>query len=651
MSSPDSLPDASRLARAAALAAGAVLDADTADGLLEQLCQLVGAAHGVLYLTTDGGDAVLSRWPAGAPEAGAAGGGHDVRVPWRIADRASGAVVLTRLGPEFSADDRLLAEIVSPRAALVAARHWLVRAEAEAREIAAEAIERLRQKEARFEAIVDGAFDLLGLIAPDGRLLEVNRRALELIGARKADVVGRLFWETGWWTHETTLAERVRQAVLAAAGGVPQRFEVTHLSQAGDVVIVDFSARPVADAAGAIEYVLVEGWDVTTRSHERESLARTRDALAAHVDDQAGRLARAQGDLEDVQALHRAVVETMVDGIVVIDAQGVIHWLNTAALRMFGYASRDLVGRNVSVLMPATEAVQHDGYLRRYLATGERRIIGIGREVRGRRQDGSEFPLSLAVGETLVNGARRFTGVVRDLTETKRLEQLLQERQTLARIGELASVVAHEVRNPLAAIRGVVEVIQTRFPADSPDRRVLGDLLTRVDSLDHLVGDLLVYARPTPPVFRRAQVLALVRDTVALVGNDPAATPTRFDVSGEDAELWLDPAQMGRAVLNLLTNAAQAMRQGGVGGVVRVSGEVRDDRYQLIFSDDGPGMPEDVRARCFEPFFTTKTRGTGLGLPIAKRVIDEHGGALAITSVAGHGTTVKIELPLALPPS
>lgn len=650
MTSPDSLPDAPRLARAARLAAGAAPETESPADLLAEVCRLVGAAEGALFLTTDGGDAVLSRWPAGAREP-APGPGHDLRIPWRTGDRETGALVLSRPEPAFSAGDRLLAELVSPRVALLAERHWLMRAEAAARASASEAIERLRQKEARFEAIVDGAFDLLGLTAPDGRLLEVNRRALELVGVAKGDVIGRLFWETAWWTHETTLAERVRQAVLSAAGGAAQRLEVTHVSRAGEIVVVDFSARPVADAAGAIEYVLVEGWDVTSRSHERESLARTRDALAAHVDDQAGRLARAQGDLEDVQALHRAVVETMVDGIVVIDEHGIIHWLNSAALRMFGYAANDLLGRNVSALMPSADAGQHDGYLRRYLATGERRIIGIGREVRGRRQDGSEFPLSLAVGETIVNGARRFTGVLRDLTETKRLEQLLQERQTLARIGELASVVAHEVRNPLAAIRGVVEVIQTRFPADSADRRVLGDLLTRVDSLDHLVGDLLVYARPTPPVFRRAQVLALVRDTVALVANDPAATPTRFDVAGEDAELWLDPAQMGRAVLNLLTNAAQAMRQGGVGGVVRVSGAVRDDRYQLTFSDDGPGMPEDVKARCFEPFFTTKTRGTGLGLPIAKRVIDEHGGALAITSVAGSGTTVRIELPLAMPPA
>lgn len=371
---------------------------------------------------------------------------------------------------------------------------------------------------------------------------------------------------------------------------------------------------------------------------------RIKDELTAHLSVQAGRLARAEGALEESQALYKAVVETIVDGLVVIDATGQMGWSNPAAQTLFGYAADELVGRNVSMLMPPLQAGEHDGYLRRYLATGERRIIGIGREVRGRRKDGSEFPLYLAVGETVLGGERRFTGILRDLSDTKRLEQLLQERQTLARIGELAAVVAHEVRNPLAAIRGVVEVIQTRFAHDSSDRKVLGDLLTRVDSLDHLVGDLLVYARPAPPVFRRAPVLALIRDIVALVANDPAATPLRFEVSGDEVELWLDTAQMGRAVLNLMTNAAQAMRHQGV---VRVSGRRAGDRYRLSFIDEGPGMPDDVRDRCLEPFFTTKTRGTGLGLPIAKRVVDEHGGHFSITSVVGSGTEVTIDLPVA----
>ncbi len=354
-------------------------------------------------------------------------------------------------------------------------------------------------------------------------------------------------------------------------------------------------------------------------------------------------LAPANDSLIEMQALHAAVVQTIVDGVVVIDHRGRIEWTNDAAWRMFGYDAGALVGQNVRMLMPEPDASHHDGYLSRYLTTGERKIIGIGRDVRGKRKDGSEFPLYLAVGEMQLLGVRKFTGILRDLTETKRLEHLLQERQTLARIGELAAVVAHEVRNPLAAIRGVVEVMQTRFPADSSDRKVLGDLLARVDSLDHLVSDLLVYAHPAPPVFRRVSMLGLARDTAALVTNDRGTGAMRFDVSGEDAQLWLDPAQMGRALLNLITNAAQASPKAGV---VRITGERHHDRYLLRVADEGPGMAADVAVRCLEPFFTTKTRGTGLGLPIAKRVVDEHSGGFEVESAPGAGTRVTLSLPL-----
>ncbi len=353
---------------------------------------------------------------------------------------------------------------------------------------------------------------------------------------------------------------------------------------------------------------------------------------------------RDEEDLDQTLALYKAVVETIVDGIVVISAGGRMAWSNRAAQRMFGYAASELVGRNVSMLMPPHDSSHHDGYLSRYLETGERRIIGIGREVRGRRKDGSDFPLYLAVGETTVDGERKFTGILRDLSEQKGLERLLQERQILARIGELTAIVAHEVRNPLAAIRGVVEVIQTRFPPESADRKVLGDLLARVGSLDELVGDLLVYARPAPPTFGRTSVLALVRETTALLDNAPSSSPLHFEVSGDESDLWLDAAQMSRAVLNLVTNAAQAMRHQGV---VRVTGQQAGDRYQLRIIDGGPGMSDDVRARCLEPFFTTKTRGTGLGLSIARRIVEEHGGRFTIASRLGTGTEVTIDLPTA----
>ena len=491
--------------------------------------------------------------------------------------------------------------------------------------------------------MVDGAVAFMALLTPEGRVLEVSRSALEFAGVAKHHVVDRFFWDTPWWTHDDAQRDRLRAATASAAAGQTTGFETTHVAADGRAVVVDFTLRPVRVGDAPVVYLVAEGWDMTARIQTQSALAQSRDALDARVSLQSEQLAVAAQSLLEVQALHSAVVETIVDGVVLIDQRGRIEWTNDAALRMFGYAPGALIGHNVSTLMPEPGASHHDGYLARYLTTGERKIIGIGRDVRGRRQDGTEFPLYLAVGETRVNGAPKFTGIVRDLTVTKRLEQLLQERQTLARIGELASVVAHEVRNPLAAIRGVVEVIQTRFPADSSDRKILGDLLVRVDSLNHLVSDLLVYARPAPPVFRRASVLGLARDTVALIANDRGSSSVRFDVSGDDAELWLDPAQMGRALLNLLTNAAQAMRDAGV---VQITGERHEDCYRLVVADGGPGMPGDVAERCLEPFFTTKTRGTGLGLPIARRVVDEHGGTFAVVSEPGAGTRVTIDLPL-----
>ena len=653
--------DPSRLAAAVALVSGAVRaesDQHLCDTLLVRLCELLPASHGLVVIgdTPDPivhaavgcppglvGRAVQGpppALPALVPQALA----DAFVVPLAVRDQRVGVIELGRVsGPGFSADDRALVDLVAPRFALLVERHRLQQAEADARAVAAGAIAALREKEERVEAMVDGVFAFIALLTPEGRVLEVNQSALQLAGVTKAQVVGRAFWDTAWWTHDDAQRGQLRAATAAAARGQATSFEATHRGADGGTAVVDFTLRPVGVGDAPVSYLVAEGRDITVGRLAQTAMTQSRDDLATRVSQQADRLAAAEGSLVEMRALHKAVVETIVDGVIVIDHRGRIEWTNEVALRLFGYDSVELLGANVRSLMPPPDASRHDGYLSHYLSTGERKVIGIGREVRGKRKDGSEFPLYLAVGETCVDGARKFTGIVRDLTGTKRLEHLVQERQTLARIGELAAVVAHEVRNPLAAIRGVVEVIQTRFATDSPDRKILGDLLVRVDSLDQLVSDLLVYARPAPPVFRRASMLGLARDAVAMVGTDRGACSVRFDVAGDDAELWLDPAQMGRALLNLLTNSAQALRDTGL---VHIIGECHGDRYRLTVADGGPGMPPDVVAKCLEPFFTTKTRGTGLGLSIAKRVVDEHGGGFAVVSAPGVGTRVTIDLPI-----
>ena len=188
--------------------------------------------------------------------------------------------------------------------------------------------------------------------------------------------------------------------------------------------------------------------------------------------------------LRTSEARWRSIVESAVDAIVVIDARGRIEAFNPAAERLFGYGEREVVGRNVSMLMPSPYHEEHDGYLARYLETGVQRIIGIGREVTGLRRDGTTFPLHLSVGEMTIGGERKFTGIIHDLSARVRIEEQLREHTALARLGEMAAVIAHEVKNPLAGVRGAIQVIGTRLPKEGKDAAIVKEIVTRIDALD-----------------------------------------------------------------------------------------------------------------------------------------------------------------------
>jgi PAS domain S-box-containing protein len=339
----------------------------------------------------------------------------------------------------------------------------------------------------------------------------------------------------------------------------------------------------------------------------------------------------------------RAILETAVDAVLVIDTRGIVQLANPAVERLFGYAPNEVLGRNVSMLMPSPDRERHDDYLARYLKTGEKRIIGIGREVVGRRKDGSIFPAYLSVSEMKVDREHTFTGIIYDLTERKRLEGQLRERAELARLGQMASVVAHEVRNPLAGIRGALQVIGARMPAESREQLVLRDVVGRVDALNSFVEDLLVFSRPKAPDLRRVPLAPLIERIVELLRRDPLCAGVTFTVSTVDVTADLDQAQIERALLNLITNAAQAVDGTGSVGITLESAA---NMCRIAITDSGSGIPADMREKIFEPFVTTRHRGTGLGLPIAKRTIEQHGGLLEIHSGTG-GTTVVVTLPLA----
>jgi two-component system sensor kinase FixL len=344
------------------------------------------------------------------------------------------------------------------------------------------------------------------------------------------------------------------------------------------------------------------------------------------------------------EARWRSIIESAVDGIVVIDSDGRIEAFNPAAERLFDYAERDVVGQNVSLLMPSPYREAHDAYLSRYLRTGVRNIIGIGREVTGRRRDGTTFPVHLSVGEMSVNGERKFTGILHDLSVRIRMEEQLREQTALARLGEMAAVIAHEVKNPLAGVRGSIQVIGGRLPKDSKDALIVQEILTRLDALNEMMKDLLLFARPPQPRFAPIDLAGLIRTTVDLLSSDPAFRAVAVQVEGDPFPMTADAELLKIVFQNLLVNSAQAMHGHGT---VRITLEALGQLCHVTVCDAGPGIPADALQKIFTPFFTTKARGTGLGLPTAKRIVEAHGGSIAVRCPSGGGTAVDLTLLLA----
>jgi PAS domain S-box-containing protein len=265
-------------------------------------------------------------------------------------------------------------------------------------------------------------------------------------------------------------------------------------------------------------------------------------------------------------------------------------------------------------------------------------------EIRNRAKDGSFYWVDTTIVPFLDERQKpyQYMAIRSDVTERKRSEALLREQAALARLGEMAAVVAHEVKNPLAGIRGSLQVIGGRMPAESRDRQVVSDIVDRLDSLNNIVDDLLIFARPREPKVAPVVLQTLLQGTAALLKKDPAHARIQLDIADTDAVIEADPAQLQLVLVNLFLNAAQATQEAGH---VRVNVRTENGACRIAISDNGPGIPDDVRERIFEPFFTTKHRGTGLGLPTAKRVIERHGGTIDIDCPPAGGTVVTVSLP------
>jgi two-component system sensor kinase FixL len=324
-----------------------------------------------------------------------------------------------------------------------------------------------------------------------------------------------------------------------------------------------------------------------------------------------------------------------------------IEVFNAAAQRLFGYAEDEALGQNVSLLMTEPDRSQHDGYLARFAATGQRRIVGIGRAVTGRRKNGEAFPLHLSVGAMEIDGEMHFTGILHDLSSRASLEDRLREATAMARLGEMAAVIAHEVKNPLAAVRGAIQVIGRRIK-DPGDAVIVSEILTRLDALSALIQDLLVFARPPKPKPSPTHLRPLVESVALLLKSDPAFHQLNLTIEGDPPALYADAFLLTIVVQNLMINSAQAT-QGR--GAVAVTLSAARGWHRVDVADRGPGIPPEIRASLYRPFKTTKARGTGLGMATAKQIVESHNGRITVECPPGGGTIVSVELPSGEPSS
>ena len=372
-------------------------------------------------------------------------------------------------------------------------------------------------------------------------------------------------------------------------------------------------------------------------------------------------LKRAKADLATREAHLRSILDTVPEAMIVIDERGLVTSFSAAAAKLFGYQPEEVIGQNVRMLMPEPYRAEHDGYVANYLKTGEARIIGYGRLVKGLTKDGREFPMELAVGETHANGQRIFTGFIRDLTSRRKMEDELRQSQKMEAVGQLTGGVAHDFNNILTAIIANLEML---YPGvrDPELREYVKEALDAAQDGAKLASQLLAFGRRQSLNAKSTDVGPLVSNFADLLRRTLGeAIELRIVVVGSPHLTVVDPSLLLNALLNLAINARDAMPRGGRltieisharldADYAQTYPDIRTGRYVLItVTDTGSGMSEEVRQRAFEPFFTTKPTGagTGLGLSMVYGFVKQSGGNIQIYSELGHGTSVRVFLPVA----
>ncbi|MBK9588667.1 MAG: PAS domain S-box protein [Sphingomonadales bacterium] len=357
------------------------------------------------------------------------------------------------------------------------------------------------------------------------------------------------------------------------------------------------------------------------------------------------------------EELLRSILATVPDAMIIIDTSGVITYFSAAAEQMFGYGSEEVLGQNIRLLMPEPDREHHDDYMRRYLETGQARIIGIGRFTVARRRNGEVFPIQLSIGEAGTGDGRVFSGFVRDLTEREEarvhLEELQNEIAHVSRVsamGTMASSLAHELNQPLTAIANYVEGARDLLDNPTPDiletvREVLDDAARESVRAGQIVRGLRDFigrgtaerrAENLPRLINQANALALIGAREMGIDVDLALDPQAETV-------FVAGVQVQQVLVNLIRNAAEAMESSDRRRLSIRTQRLSKELVQVSVTDSGQGFAPESLDRLFEPFFSTKGEGMGLGLSICRTIVESLGGSIWAEQAAG-GMTFNFTL-------
>jgi two-component system sensor kinase FixL len=351
-------------------------------------------------------------------------------------------------------------------------------------------------------------------------------------------------------------------------------------------------------------------------------------------------------------------MDAMVEGVIVIDKDGTIELFNKAAESIFGYSAVETIGKNVNILMPEQDHSRHHSYIERYLETRSPRIIGIGREVQGKRRDGSLFPMDLAVAEVGWKESVRFIGVIRDLTEQKSdEEQLLRRREDMLRasrlttMGEMTAAMAHELNQPLTAIANYASASLRLLNTDVGDdvREALKSIAGQAHRAGEIIRRLRNFVRSDPNPSTDTSVTELIEEIKPLAELDAKANNIALtvDLPKDLPKVVVDQLQIQQVLLNLVRNGIDAMHEASPSNRrLTVSARLTaPDFIRVDVTDHGHGVPNESKDQLFNAFFTTKRNGMGMGLAISRTIVHSHGGELTFINNADAGATFSFTLP------